>query len=278
MFMGIFKWLKVRFINNSLTLFHFFEGRKGKSDKQSQHTGMILFRFRQLFSFLIIHHFLLYSPFLLFSLFISPGVGKFLMAVAERISFMFGFNELAVISGVGVRGYYAKLGYHLDETCEGEYMVKRLTGPSPVGEFLPLMLFGHAFENSEIEKPLSQLTICCQHLPQPMGSQRQSDGSYLQTPLDNVKPFPHLLTTNYCILPYKKIQNESPQLIALKATAQNGAVLTCPISRYANVCESISPEVNRDLQPFTSHPSYLFPFLIVILALFVFVLFPFLLK
>ena len=36
------------------------------------------------------------------------GVGKFLMAVAERISWMYGFNELAVISGVGVREYYSK--------------------------------------------------------------------------------------------------------------------------------------------------------------------------
>ena len=37
------------------------------------------------------------------------GVGKFLMAVAERVSWMYGFDELAVISGVGVRGYYEKV-------------------------------------------------------------------------------------------------------------------------------------------------------------------------
>jgi len=31
-------------------------------------------------------------------------------------------KKLAVISGVGTRGYYRKLGYHL----EGPYMVKKL--------------------------------------------------------------------------------------------------------------------------------------------------------
>ena len=33
-----------------------------------------------------------------------------------------GSNKLAVISGVGTRHYYAKLGYHLEQT----YMVKHL--------------------------------------------------------------------------------------------------------------------------------------------------------
>lgn len=38
------------------------------------------------------------------------GVGKFLMAVAEHVSHGLGFESIAVISGVGVRSYYAKLG------------------------------------------------------------------------------------------------------------------------------------------------------------------------
>ncbi|PIR74884.1 MAG: tRNA uridine(34) 5-carboxymethylaminomethyl modification radical SAM/GNAT enzyme Elp3 [Candidatus Magasanikbacteria bacterium CG10_big_fil_rev_8_21_14_0_10_47_10] len=49
------------------------------------------------------------------------GLGKKLVAEAERIAAEQGFQRVAVISGVGVRGYYAKLGY----TKEGTYMVKK---------------------------------------------------------------------------------------------------------------------------------------------------------
>lgn len=46
-----------------------------------------------------------------------------LMEEAERISREeHGTTKLAVISGVGTRHYYAKLGYHLENT----YMVKQL--------------------------------------------------------------------------------------------------------------------------------------------------------
>lgn len=51
------------------------------------------------------------------------GLGKKLMAEAEKITKKNGFKKLAVISGVGVRGYYRKLGYRK----EGTYMVKNLT-------------------------------------------------------------------------------------------------------------------------------------------------------
>jgi elongator complex protein 3 len=45
------------------------------------------------------------------------------MEEAERIARdEHGSVKLAVISGVGVRSYYARLGYHL----EGPYMVKSL--------------------------------------------------------------------------------------------------------------------------------------------------------
>ena len=50
------------------------------------------------------------------------GVGKTLMNIAEKITYRHGINKVAVISGVGVRNYYRKLGYHL----EGPYMVKQL--------------------------------------------------------------------------------------------------------------------------------------------------------
>ena len=50
------------------------------------------------------------------------GFGRQLMAEAERIARNAGYTKLAVISGIGVREYYHKLGYHLKET----YMIKNL--------------------------------------------------------------------------------------------------------------------------------------------------------
>lgn len=50
------------------------------------------------------------------------GFGKKLMTEAEKISRQNGHKKIAVISGIGVREYYKKLGYKL----EGEYMTKRI--------------------------------------------------------------------------------------------------------------------------------------------------------
>jgi len=50
------------------------------------------------------------------------GLGKKLMKLAEDLTRKNGFAKLAVISGVGVREYYRKLGYRL----EGSYMIKEL--------------------------------------------------------------------------------------------------------------------------------------------------------
>jgi elongator complex protein 3 len=50
------------------------------------------------------------------------GLGKKLMAKAEEIAIDNGKDKIIIISGVGVRGYYRKLGYRL----EGPYMVKML--------------------------------------------------------------------------------------------------------------------------------------------------------
>jgi len=50
------------------------------------------------------------------------GIGKQLMQKAEEIALYHGIEKIAVISGVGVRGYYRKLGYKL----YGTYMVKHL--------------------------------------------------------------------------------------------------------------------------------------------------------
>lgn len=54
------------------------------------------------------------------------GYGMLLMEEAERIAAREHRSaKLAVISGVGTRHYYRKLGYHL----EGHYMVKHLAPP-----------------------------------------------------------------------------------------------------------------------------------------------------
>jgi elongator complex protein 3 len=53
------------------------------------------------------------------------GLGKWLMSEAEKISKKEKCNEMKIISGVGVREYYKKLGYELDEG-KGEYMRKLL--------------------------------------------------------------------------------------------------------------------------------------------------------
>ncbi len=51
------------------------------------------------------------------------GLGKKLIKEAEKIAKNYGFEKIAVISGVGVRGYYKKLGYQLEQT----YMIKPLS-------------------------------------------------------------------------------------------------------------------------------------------------------
>ncbi|MDR0608257.1 MAG: GNAT family N-acetyltransferase, partial [Candidatus Peribacteria bacterium] len=50
------------------------------------------------------------------------GLGKKLLTFAEEIAKKAGFHQISVISGVGVRVYYAKLGY----TLVGTYMLKKL--------------------------------------------------------------------------------------------------------------------------------------------------------
>jgi ELP3 family radical SAM enzyme/protein acetyltransferase len=50
------------------------------------------------------------------------GYGKRLIAVAEEIAVKNGFTRMAIIAGTGVRNYYRKLGYELEDT----YMCKKL--------------------------------------------------------------------------------------------------------------------------------------------------------
>ncbi|MBU1613351.1 GNAT family N-acetyltransferase, partial [Patescibacteria group bacterium] len=51
------------------------------------------------------------------------GLGKKLLLEAEKICAKNGISELAIISGVGVRNYYKKLGFKSSKT----YLVKKLT-------------------------------------------------------------------------------------------------------------------------------------------------------
>lgn len=51
------------------------------------------------------------------------GLGKMLLRIAEIIAFFHNYKHISVISGVGVRNYYRKLGYTLDST----YMFKQLS-------------------------------------------------------------------------------------------------------------------------------------------------------
>jgi ELP3 family radical SAM enzyme/protein acetyltransferase len=50
------------------------------------------------------------------------GIGKSLLSIAETISSKAGFNQMAIISGIGVRDYYRKRGYEL----RGSYMMKNI--------------------------------------------------------------------------------------------------------------------------------------------------------
>jgi len=50
------------------------------------------------------------------------GLGKRLIKEAEKIAQKAGYKKIAVIAGIGVRPYYRKLGYHLQNT----YMTKKL--------------------------------------------------------------------------------------------------------------------------------------------------------
>jgi len=53
------------------------------------------------------------------------GFGKQLIKKAEEIACHYGKYKIAIISGTGVRDYYRKLGYKLEDT----YMIKKLHNP-----------------------------------------------------------------------------------------------------------------------------------------------------
>ena len=54
------------------------------------------------------------------------GFGKKLIEEAERISRYYFYNKMAVISGIGVRNYYRKVGFELPENDNGGFLIKNL--------------------------------------------------------------------------------------------------------------------------------------------------------
>lgn len=80
------------------------------------------------------------------------GVGKFLLRTAESVAFWEGCCGCAVISGVGVRNYYASQGYDLDDG-DGEFMTKRFSMYQLVRLFRPyLFLFLWLGEKGWVKK------------------------------------------------------------------------------------------------------------------------------
>jgi ELP3 family radical SAM enzyme/protein acetyltransferase len=59
------------------------------------------------------------------------GIGRYLLKLAETAAYDAGFEQMAVISGIGVRDYYRKNGYEL----RGSYMMKPLLCPEPDSVF-----------------------------------------------------------------------------------------------------------------------------------------------
>lgn len=83
------------------------------------------------------------------------GIGKFLLNVAEYISYFYNFRKIAIISGVGVRNYYKKFGYTLDTENEGEFMIKNIN----YKPFNEIKLFNTEYNLNNICASLTQTKI-----------------------------------------------------------------------------------------------------------------------
>lgn len=65
------------------------------------------------------------------------GVGKSLLKIAENISSKAGYEQMAIISGIGVRDYYRQRGYEL----RGSYMMKVIPQPElPIIWFISIIM------------------------------------------------------------------------------------------------------------------------------------------
>eukprot|EP00051_Salpingoeca_urceolata_P005217 m.71303 g.71303 ORF g.71303 m.71303 type:complete len:806 (+) comp14156_c0_seq2:172-2589(+) len=143
------------------------------------------------------------------------GVGKFLMATAERLSCLYGFNKVAVISGVGVRDYYTRLGYILDER-EGEYMIKDI---SKAESLLPYQLFGNAVRNDELCVPVAALKIPRAQLPAPRWERLPGCTSSCVALGTHNPLYPRLALTHV----YERVQEGRAQLVVVQPAAIVGS-------------------------------------------------------
>jgi hypothetical protein len=92
------------------------------------------------------------------------GIGKFMISVAELIAYFYGFNKMAIISGVGVRNYYKKTGYLYDPTTDGEFMMKDLYDFKNEILFSPLKLFGRTYDRMDILGYIQNMKLDNSHL------------------------------------------------------------------------------------------------------------------
>ena len=83
------------------------------------------------------------------------GLGKKLVAKAEEIARNNGFEKMAIISGVGVREYYRKLGYKL----EGAYMTKRISYYSLIMNIIMLFCINYSLFVLVFYFPLNDLGL-----------------------------------------------------------------------------------------------------------------------
>jgi len=67
------------------------------------------------------------------------GFGKLLVKKAENEAYLNGYSKVAIISGVGVRNYYRKLGYTLE--YDTEYMCKTITFQNIIINYIELFMF-----------------------------------------------------------------------------------------------------------------------------------------
>jgi elongator complex protein 3 len=140
------------------------------------------------------------------------GVGRYLMALAERIAYTFNFDELCVISGVGVRNYYRKLGYTLSNG-EGEYMMKKISSRS---DWLPLRLFQRSFEDIHVLLPIMLMQIPKSYLHvRPCLSRLANQANRLQ---DKIATLPNTWFSTY---KYPFIQNGAAELIVIGPPEKN---------------------------------------------------------
>jgi elongator complex protein 3 len=65
------------------------------------------------------------------------GLGKRLLRMAEKISIQYRYDQIAIISGIGVRDYYRQRGYEL----RGSYMMKNIKMRFPLlyNMYLPVV-------------------------------------------------------------------------------------------------------------------------------------------